>query len=702
MSGLIGLDFETYGSVNLPKHGLARYVADPHFQALIGSVCTEDSRGINQCETLEFTHNRKRSTQELRALIGDKQIVAHNAGFEHAVLDWLGLDYPTSRFIDSAVVARAAGAGGSLEAAAPQLLGVDKLVSGKAGIMLFSIPGKYQEENEDPGFDYQVVEDNPDEWLKFIEYCELDAQLSFQIAKHYLVRLTHAEQAYMHVTMDMNRAGWTVDVASVEEMHRRYLENQELALQEFRVSCAAPDLNLNSLKQMKEWCADRGVKATSFDEKHVASLLGKINDKLNAGIALDPLKASGYQQVQHLLETKQVLGGSSLKKLKVILDTVVPWGSQRGTYRLLDQYLHCGAGQTLRTTGRGVQMQNLKRLAEPADMSTLMDVDSEWDNTTMAANVRQVFTASHRNGVLIVGDFGSVESRGLAWAAGAQWKLDGYMLGYDMYKQGAARQFGVTYDQVTKEQRQFGKVGELSCGYQAGPDAVKDFAEKMGVVLSEAEASRIVWDWRDANPEIVEFWEKLDQLLNEVIGTGRQQVLSLADGFSLYLEPVATPSSLVYQAPAAQSIEMRVHHPAHGTLLKRYFHGCYRRGRNVAYHKPSDRKTGDLWKNHYIDPKTKQIRFFELYGGKLAGILTQSVCREIFMQVAVEVNHWARRLGQLQLIGQFHDELVVDYRPGAVRLESAVADMKKMMSNPGLLKSFPLTADVHWDYRYIK
>jgi DNA polymerase len=697
MAGLIGLDFETYGSVSLPKHGLARYVADPNFQALIGSVACEDSRGILQKDTFDFTCNRKVSTTSLREAIGDRLIVAHNAGFEQAVLDWLGLDYPSSRFIDSAVVARAAGAGGGLAAAAPQLLGVDKMASGMDGIKLFSMPGLCQEANEDLAFDPKIVELYPDQWTEFIEYCELDATLSFQLAKHYMVRLTKAETEYMQMTMDMNRAGWTVDIESVEEMHRRYLENQDAALAEFRATCASPDLNLNSLKQMKEWCADRGVKATSFDEKHVAALLGKIEAKLQSAGSLDPDKAAGYAEVMHLLQTKQVLGGSSLKKLQVILDTAADG-------KLMDQYLHCGAGQSLRTTGRSVQMQNLKRLADPADMSTLADPASEWDNTTMAQNLRQVFTSSHKAGRLIVGDFSSVESRGLAWAAGEQWKLDGYHLGYDMYKQGAAMQFGVTYEQVTKEQRQFGKVGELSCGYQAGPDAVKDFAEKMGVILSEAEATKIVWDWRDANPAIVAFWDKLDQMLNEVVDTGRMQALSLADGYNLYLEPVTTPKSLHDQVGVTvSSIEMRVHHPVAGTLLKRYFHGCYRRGRNVAYHKPSDRKTGDLWKNHYVDPKTKQIRFFELYGGKLAGILTQSLCREIFMRAAVVVAQWCEQSNQLQLVGQFHDELVVDWVPTAqISPAGAKKTLKILMSDAAPMKSFPLAAEVHSDYRYIK
>ena len=139
-------------------------------------------------------------------------------------------------------------------------------------------------------------------------------------------------------------------------------------------------------------------------------------------------------------------------------------------------------------------------------------------------------------------------------------------------------------------------------------------------------------------------------------------------------------------------------------VLRRYFLGCYMRGRNVAYYKPSDRKTGDLWRSHYVDPKTKVVRFYELYGGKLAGILTQSLCRELFFSCLKAVHKWCREAhaGQLELVGQFHDEIVVDWTPGVLSMPSAQGEMKFHMSNAGDFRSFPLEAEVKSDYRYIK
>ena len=80
------------------------------------------------------------------------------------------------------MIARAAGAGGKLEAAAPQLLGINKLEQGKDLIKLFSIPGKYQEESGVRGFHTGVIADNPEKWKDFGKYCTVDATCGLGLA----------------------------------------------------------------------------------------------------------------------------------------------------------------------------------------------------------------------------------------------------------------------------------------------------------------------------------------------------------------------------------------------------------------------------------------------------------------------------------------------------------------------------------------
>lgn len=689
MKDYVGLDFETFGTVNLPEHGLQRYVADPEFKPLIAAFVQLDGVLIEH-RVYEFITPGEwydREVEALRLALKDKIIVAHNAIFEQAVLARMGIHIPSDRFVDSAVIARAMGAAGKLEAAAPQLLGIDKMASGWELIKLFSI--------SDKPFDPQIVTDNPEKWDEFARYCILDAELSLRLAEEYLDRISPRELANAAVTMDMNNTGWHVDLDLVRNMQLRYLTNVANAEAEFRKECDAEDLNLNSSVQLKEWCAARGVRATSFDEAHVEKLLRSIQAKLDKGVA-DPDKAAKYLDVRQLLWTKQIMGGSSLKKLQTIIDTTGTDG------RLHDQYLHIGAGATYRTTGRGVQMQNLKRLnGEGNDMSELWVEDVEWDNTKLASNLRQVFTATDPDGFLIVGDFSSVESRGLAWQANEKWKLDAYLAGQDLYKVQAGKIFGKHHAHVTKAERQIGKVGELACGYGAGGEAVKDFAAKMGVVMTELEAAKLVRDWRGANPEIVRYWYALDDALHDALEFAGSEV-RIEHGTVNIVSSLA-PQSLRDQTRNQQLKSLRIMLILNDStvMVDRVIHGAHVVGRNIHYWKPSERKTGDLWTDTWTNPKTKRQQPFSVYGGKLSGLLTQSLCREVFFDSLRNVHNWVGQMATVELVGQFHDEIVLDWAPGGWGLEWVMNKLALDMSHCKLV-GFPLAAEIKHDYRYTK
>lgn len=693
--GFVGLDFETYAATDLLKHGLDRYVSCPDFRPLV-AVVTGPHRGQHQ--VFDFVEDYKLMRLRLTAALQDVMVVAHNAGFEQAVLRRMNIDIPSEQFIDSAVLARAAGAAGKLEAAGPQLLGMDKLESGFHLIKLFSIPGNYQINNGHNAFDPAIIDDHKQEWQEFIHYCMVDADISYELAAALLPLVSEAELKYNTITMDMNNIGWPVDLNLVHEMQRRYVDNVDLAIDSFRIQCDAPDLNLSSFPQLKAWCEERGVKASSFDEAAVEKMLKSLAKKLTDPRLADDKRAA-YEDVAALLHTKQVMGGSSLKKLQTIIDTVGEDG------RLHDQYLHIGAGATFRTTGRGVQMQNLKRLnGEGDDVELLFDEDIQWDNSRLASNLRQVFRSSHPKGRLIVGDFSSVESRGLAWQAGEQWKLDAYAQGQDLYKVQAAKIFGIPLDKVGKTERQIGKVGELACGYGAGPDAVRNFAAKMGVVLTPLEAANLVRDWRAANEGIVQYWKDLDTLLYEAV-VNRVRASVLIPNGTVQVNPVSAPLSLKDQTgdPGLVSLRIRMYQNDGRELLSRVIHGANARGRNIHYWKPSERKTGDLWSDQFTDPKTKQVRPYTVYGGKLSGLLTQSLCREVFFTSLADVHEWVQTQFNVELIGQFHDEIVLDWTPSAVgpSLNTTKKVLEMAMTNT-VLKGFPLSAEIKDDYRYTK
>jgi DNA polymerase len=682
---MIGLDFETYGSRDLTKVGLRNYVDDPLFTPLVAVATTPSGKSMLfdfVTDGHDFTLHRLESF-----LLGGHTIAAHNAGFERNVLRRIGIDLPADRFVDTAVIAAYHGAGRSLEAAASQLLSTPKYEGGMRLIKTFCIPGEYQEKAGSLAFDPQISVDLADEWAELIHYCTIDAELSLQLVDF---GLPTREQRYSVLTLEMNDTGWPIDTELVLEMGRRYGDNLIAVEGEFIKQTEEIDLNLSSTTQLTKWCAERGVRSSSFDEEKVDTMLTMLEGRLLSPTLPDD-KRIKYEEVVAMLVAKRDMGGSSLKKLDVMLRQAAQDG------RLYDSYLHFGAQATGRTTGRGVQMQNLPRLfGEGDNVEDLFHHGVEWTNRKMARNLRQVFRASDPMGELVVGDFSSVESRGLAWQAGEQWKLDAYTVGQDLYKVLASKIYDVEYDDVSKPQRQVGKTGELSCGYGAGPGAVHAFAKNMGVDMSELEAAALVRDWRAANPTIVSWWQSLQDALLTAIHMGDARIAK--PWGSVLIQKMDAPASLQKLGPQ-HSLRVRLITPS--LEFTRYIHGVEMKGRNLTYYKPSERKTGDLWSDHFTDPKTKQTRQFTVYGGKLAGLLTQSLCREMFFDSLNVLDRELQHVPNARLIGQFHDEIVVEWQPGNTPL-SQVKHMMEMAMGTTTLPGFPLGAEIKSSHRYIK
>ena len=690
-----GLDFETYGEESIRDVGLENYVTQPSFQVLTATLAeVVDGVPVNH-RFFDFVTGGDTELDAFKhAMRYLDTVCAHNAAFEQRVLEFLGAMIPGSVLWDTSVMSRQEGGSSSLAQAAAQLLppGVGKLDEGTRLIRKFSMgPTPPTAES---------VKNDPD-WQTFAEYNIRDAQISAIIATGHWYQCAPRKDIDYPSTYRMNREGWFVDIPLVKEISKRYEQNKKDLLDEFHANFTKPGeepLNFRSHKQKKAFCQDRGVKAVSFDEMHVERYLAALDKKMQDP-KLEPGKATQYAEVYQMLKVHQQLGGSSLSKIPKILALTSKDG------RLRDQYMHCGAGQTFRTSGVGVQMQNLKRLSTIRDVETIYDPNVEWSNDDLASNLRQVFRAEHPDGRLIVGDLSSVESRGLAFLAGETWKLDEYREGRDLYISLASKMFNLPYDSIDKHspERSAGKVGELSCGYGAAATAVHSFAQKMGIDMSEAEAAKLVSDWRAQNPNIVEFWATLQRLLEEALA-GRQAIYT-RDDLQVGIDPITAPESLQAMHPGAVSLLLTLKY-AGELVVSRVFHGCYRRGRDICYYKHSDRKTGDPWNRSYEDPKTKRREYYRIYGGKLAGILTQSFCREIFFIGLSSLSRALRSVPNAKLVGQFHDEIVVEWTPPAepmsgMSLEEVEGLMDAWMCY-SQFQGFPFAAEIKSGHRYIK
>lgn len=87
----------------------------------------------------------------------------------------------------------------------------------------------------------------------------------------------------------------------------------------------------------------------------------------------------------------------------------------------------------------------------------------------------------------------------------------------DLYKDFASKLYGVPVEDVTKAQRQIGKVAHLGLGYSAGAKTFVRIAKLMGGVdITEDESQSIVASWRAAYKPIVEGWKKCQQALHAI------------------------------------------------------------------------------------------------------------------------------------------------------------------------------------------
>ena len=740
------MDYETFSDVELGgpnAKGLPNYVASPNFRPLM--VCTSGGDApawfdfVMQDAWLGFDYiqhhdpNGEDYTEETieeawrfrldyEEEVGHK-LVAQNAPFERAVTKHMFPDFDVSIFVDSAVAARLMGADGSLKMASRQLTDEEKMEEGADLIQLFCVPNELYP----MGATRELIlkHGHLEKWELFKEYCGVDAnngqeirETVEQLVEQFDPTLVEREDAYeFEVTYEMNQNGWHTDLPLVEKMEVRSWANDIIAQRIFARE-SEENINFNSHVQLKKFCEDRGVEAKSLDKYHLPVVLErtkarieKLEDKENTPQIQKAILL--LSEVVALLETKLEIGGSTLSKLPAIIRLV------SSDARLRDQYMHIGAGATYRTTGRGAQLQNIKKLdGDIKDMETIYDIKHHWSNGDMAGQLRQVFCSAHEDGRYLVADFVGVESRGRSFAAGEQWMLDAVREGLDPYKALVTRMVpGLAYDDVTPALRPRGKYTELSCGYQASGKAVQDFMFRLGFVISIEEATQNVIDWRAASPASVQLWYTLDDLVKDVVRYKEPLYVELANGLTASIAPFTLPS-MEAQHPDSVSICVQLRRKDGTPLVTRFVHGCYfmkiGEREQLVYYKPA-KSLGDeglLWDNvnHTAtqkankgrDPKLpKLIVYNSMYGGKLTGILIQSMCREIYFESTLALARRLKDVPNALLIGQFHDETVVEWWPGEYSEEQVKEMMEEAMTQTSI-EDFPLSVEVKSAYRYIK
>lgn len=647
------IDIETRCDLDVSDVGVYRYAEDPTFSIILFAYSVDDGPTITVDTSADTFPGESIPFQIWEALTNPAILkIAHNANFEYVCIStYYGLSLDIRQWFCTMIAAAYLGLPLSLDKIG-QVLGLSqqKDARGKALITYFCKPCKPTKKNE--GRTQNLPCHDPEKWETFKEYCAQDVRTEKEIF-NYVSRfpgLTETERAYWVLDQIINGTGITVDrefITAAIEANTRFTENVHNEL----VRITRVD-NPNSLTQLKAWLfKELGHEVHSLGKDYLA-------DAIDGGLLPD--------HVERVLRLRQLASKTSVSKY----DTFLAYACGDGRIRGLLQFY--GANRTGRFSGRGPQIQNLKRtLKKDIDVAReavkygfaglLYD-----DVSDIVSRLTRTALVAAKGHSLIVSDFSAIEARVLAWEAGEDWVLDVFRTHGKIYEATAANMFHVPLDMITKESdlRAKGKVATLALGYQGGAGALI----AMGALregLDEAELPAIVRAWRSANPNIVVFWREVENAAKHVIKNKTSYVLRKK---YCSLKFLYDRGYLFIELPS---------------------------GRRLAYYGATLEK-GKI--SYWGVDQTKKIWCKQdTYGGSLVENITQAIARDCLCDAMYRIYYEA----DLPILMHIHDE-VVSEAPDS-EADHALKAMYEVMSvSPAWAKGLPLKGDGYISKYYKK
>lgn len=648
----LAIDIETYSSVDI-KNGAYAYAGAPDFEILLIAYTFSDeddvqvidlaSEADDTIDLLIECHSRFMASLENRDVIK----TAFNANFERTCLSrWLQTTLPPEEWRCTQILAVQLGLPRALAAVGPALgLPEDqlKLKTGKALIQYFCKPCRPTKSNG--GRTRNMPGDDPDKWRLFVDYNRQDVVTEQAILERLRAfRPDEHEQALWSLDQTINDRGVRLDIPMARNIVEYDTGHGARLIDEARDLTGLD--NPNSLAQLKDWLHKNGCDVGGLTKSDVAELLaGQLPGN-----------------VRRVLEIRQQLGKTSVKKYQTMLDIAGTDGRARGVMQFY-------GGHTGRWAGRSLQPQNLARNSMPdADLDEVHGLAQEGDFEAIEmlyGNVSEVFSQLVRTAFIpsdgcrfVVSDFSAIEARVIAWLAGEQWRLDVFRNDGDIYCESASHIYHVPVVKhgINGELRQRGKVAELALGYGGGVGAMKSM-DTTGSV-PESEMQGIVAQWRAESPRIVAMWRACQNAAVAVI-TGRARHASILDG----------------------KVDFRIEIAAGTPVLRIYLPN----GRPISFWAPrvDDGDMGPRISYMNQNQTTRKWERTETYGGKLTENIVQSVARDCLAEKMMKLEH-----GGYPIVFHVHDEIIFDVP--RIR-EGAFSVIDRIMAEPiGWAEGLPL------------
>ena len=543
---MISIDFETRSAVDLlveaKKEGLAgvyNYASDPSTEV----ICMWYSE--NGAEPVGWHPGEPIP----KCFYRGNHYWAWNATFERLIWDYIMVGehgfpgIPLEYWRCSAYASRCSNMPGALGNAA-RCLNVEqqKSTRGRELIKLLCIPLA----------DGTFCKD-PDLLLEMDEYCAQDVRTE-QAVLAQLRMPTEEEWADYHANERINDRGVLID-RTVCDAAQIYAEDEIADLID-RIQELTEGVVVKARgEKLKAWAVERllpeqekllvkyrnGERKLSLDKYNRLRLL-----------ALEDLAPI----VAEVVECSDFAQKSSVGKFKAMSRIADPDDDRaRG-------FLVCnGAAASGRYSSRNMQAHNFPRdsMDDPVEVrqdfvDQIMAEDMvdyyEKNIMTILSHMLRPALIPKKGKKFLVSDWSAIEGRVAPWLCNDRYgekKLQLYRDDAPVYEITAAATFRCDIDDVTKDQRQVGKVQELSFQYQGGSGAFLAMARNYGLSATKAEAEKYKNAWRSGNPWAPMIWADIDRAARlavrnpgEIYKAGRLRYFSVADilagGITLFCE----------------------------------------------------------------------------------------------------------------------------------------------------------------------
>lgn len=718
------LDFETFSEADLKKVGSYAYAEHPTTEVLICTYAFDDEP-VQVWDCTDGSDMPGDLHRALRRLVKPNsriKMVWHNGSmFDRLIMKhcW-GFDIPVSNTIDTMIWAFRHALPGSLDALC-EVLGVSadnaKDKRGKALIQRFAKPTPKN---------YKIrrytAETHPDEWALFIKYAVSDITAMREVF-YKLPRWGNSEFEDRVLELDqlINDRGFKVDVAlaeaAIEAVEKHKAQLQEEAQRKYGGSLTGKDF----LPILRELAPAHRI--------HNAQ-----KSTLNDLLADDDLP----DDARMIIEMR--LGAASTASTKY--NPLLLGRSSDDRRRGCIQY--GGAKRTLRFAGKGFQPHNLARgyyhdgeLDKGISALLKGRAHRRFDVAKLTASTVRSCIIPEAGHKFVVADYSNVEGRGLAWLAGEDDLIEVFVNGVDVYKKLASTVFNVSYNDVTKDQRQIAKAMVLGLGYAGGVGAFVTFAKNLGLDLNDMtntlagtfpdhiwaatargyEWARIqeakrpprpgekddrpsyildkkVWRtcdalkrmYREANPAIVQFWRDIEDAAMAAIRNPGKEFTAGPRGVK-FSRNVETDSN----GNKVAGWWLRMTLPS-GRVMS--YPGV---GLSVSKETDEDGKVSTNVRIKYQGENqlTRQWGFQYTYSGKLVENCTQALCRDLLANALLNVE-----ANGYPIVLHVHDEIICE-TPDLP--EYNVAELERLMcALPEWAEGFPLVAEGAEMKRYAK